>query len=80
MAEYEPATAGRGAALLLEVLPQIFKGDVQGSLDDFQVMIRRYERTCGEVLSDRVKIAFVHKGIEGEDFILHDAHAHHHGS
>ena len=29
--------------------------------------IRRYERTCNEVLSDRVKIAVVQKGIEDED-------------
>ena len=30
---------------------------MRGSLDEFEVKIRRYERTCGEVLSDRVKIA-----------------------
>ena len=64
MAEYEPTTAGGNTSLLLEVLAQTFKGDVPGSLDEFEVKIRRYERTCGEVLSDRVKIAVVQKGIE----------------
>ena len=61
VAEYEPATAGRETSLLLEVLAQTFKGDVRGSLDEFEVKIRRYERSCNEVLSDRVKIAVVQK-------------------
>ena len=63
VAEYEPATAGRETSLLLEVLAQTFKGDVRGSLDEFEVKIRRYERSCNEVLSDRVKIAVLQKGI-----------------
>ena len=71
MAEYEPATAGRETSLLLEVLAQTFKGDVRGSLDEFEVKIRRYERSCNEVLSDRVKIAVVQKGIEDEDLRRH---------
>ena len=33
--------------------------------------IRRYKRTCGEVLSDRVKIAFVQMGIEDDDLRRH---------
>ena len=33
--------------------------------------IRRYERSCNEVLSDRVKIAVVQKGIEDEDLRRH---------
>ena len=52
-------------------LAQTLKGDVRGSLDDFEVKVRRYERTCGEVLSDRVKIAVVQKGIEDEDLRRH---------
>ena len=32
---------------------------VQGSLDDSEVKVRGYERTCDEVLSDRVKMAVV---------------------
>ena len=71
MAEYEPATAGRETSLLLEVLAQTFKGDVRGSLDEFEVKFRRYERSCNEVLSDRVKIAVVQKGIEDEDLRRH---------
>ena len=71
VAEYEPATAGRETSLLLEVLAQTFKGDVRGSLDEFEVKIRRYERSCDEVLSDRVKIAVVQKGIEDEDLRRH---------
>ena len=59
VAEYEPATAGRETSLLFEVLAQTFKGDVRGSLDEFEVKIRRYERSCTEVLTDRVKIAVV---------------------
>ena len=54
-----------------EVLAQTFKGDVRGSLDEFDVKIRRYERSCDEVLSDRVKIAVVQKGIEDEDLRRH---------
>ena len=49
VAEHEPATAGRETSLLLEVLAQTFKGDVRGSLDEFEVKIRRYEpamRSC----------------------------------
>ena len=46
VAEYEPATAGGETSLVLEVLAQTFKGDVRGSLDEFEVKIRRYERTC----------------------------------
>ena len=71
VAEYEPATAGRETSLLLEVLAQTFKGDVRGSLDEVEVKIRRYERSCNEVLSDRVKIAVVQKGIEDEDLRRH---------
>ena len=37
---------------------------MRASLDEFEVKIRRYERSCNEVLSDRVKIAVVQKGIE----------------
>ena len=64
VAEYEPATAGRETSLLLKVLAQTFGGDVRGTLDEVEVKIRRYERTCG--LSDRVKIAVVQKGIEDD--------------
>ena len=63
MAEYEPATAGRETSLLFEVLAQTFKGDVRGSLDEFEVKIRRYERSCKE--------AVVQKGIEDEDLRRH---------
>ena len=70
-AECESATADRETSLLLEVLAQTFKGDVRGSLDEFEVKIRRYERSCDEVLSDRVKIAVVQKGIEDEDLRRH---------
>ena len=66
VAEYEPVTAGRETSPLLEVPAQTFKGDVGGSLDEFEVKIRRRERTCGEILSDRVKIAVVQKGIEDD--------------
>ena len=71
VAECEPATAGRETSLLHEVLAQTFKGDVRGSLDEFEVKIRRYERSCNEVLPDRVKIAVVQKGIEDEDLRRH---------
>ena len=42
-----------------------------GSLDEFEVKTRRYERSCKEVLSDRVKIAVVQKGLEDDDLIRH---------
>ena len=71
MAEYELVTAGGETSLLLEVLAQTFKGDARGSLDKFEVKIRRYERTCEEVLSDHVKIAVVQKGIEDDDLRRH---------
>ena len=64
-------------SLLLEVLAQTSKGDVRCSLDEFEVKIRRYERSCNEVLSHRVKIAVVQKGIEDDDLrrhlLMHDA-------
>ena len=69
--EYEPATAGRESALLLEVLAQTFKGNVRGSLDDFEVWVRRYERTCGEVVPHRVRIVVVQKGIEDKNLRRH---------
>ena len=71
VAEYEPATAGRETSLLLEVLTQTFECDVRGSLDEFEVKVRRYERTCGEVLSDRAKTTVVQKVIEDDDFRRH---------
>ena len=50
MAEYDLAAAGRETSLLLEVLAQTFKGDVRGSLHDFDVKIRHYDaraaRSC----------------------------------
>ena len=49
VAEYQPATAGRETSLLLEVLVQTFKGDVRGTLDDFEVKNRRYELWRGPV-------------------------------
>ena len=64
--EFEPATAGGETSLLLEFPAQTFKGHVRGSPDEFVVKIRRHERTCGEVLSDGVKIAVVQKGM-GDD-------------
>ena len=71
VAEFEPATACRETSLLLQVLAQTFKGDVRVSLDEFEVKTRKYERTCGEVLSDRMKIAVVQKGIEDDDLRRH---------
>ena len=58
-------------SLLFEVLAQTFKGDVRGSLDEFEVKIRKYERSCREVLSDRLKIAVVQKGHEDDDLRRH---------
>ena len=71
VAENEPAKAVGETSLLLEVLAQTFIGHVRGSLDEFEVKIRRYERTCGKVLSDRVKIAVVQKGIEDDHLRRH---------
>ena len=44
---------------------------MRGALDDFEVKFRRFERTCDEILSDRVKIAVVRKGVEDEDLRRH---------
>ena len=71
VAEYEPATTGRETSLLLEVLAQTFKCDVRGSLDELEAKLRRHERTCEDVMSDRVKIAFVQKGLEDDDLRRH---------
>ena len=71
VAGYEPTTAGGKTSLLLEVLAQTFKGDARGSLDEFEVKIRKYERSCREVLSDRVKITVVQKGLEDDDLRHH---------
>ena len=37
MAEHDLTTAGRQTSLLLEVLAQTFKGNVRGSLDEFDM-------------------------------------------
>ena len=71
MAEYEPTTSGRETSLLNEVLAQTFKGDVRGSLDEFEVKIRRYEGSCKEVLSDRLKIAVARKVLKMMTFGRH---------
>ena len=57
--EYEPATAGRGNISVARGSCPDLQRHVRGSLDEFEVKIRRYERSCNEVLSDRVKIAVV---------------------
>ena len=53
----------------------LHKGGVRGLLDDYQVKVRRYERTCGKSRSDRLKIAGVQKRIENEglrrDLLMH---------
>ena len=71
VAEHDLTTAGRKTSLLLEVLVQTFKGNVRGSLDEFEMKIRRYERSCKEVLPDRVKIAVVQMGLEDNDLRRH---------
>ena len=53
------------------VLAQTFNGGVRGLLDDFEVKVRRYERTCGEIRSDRLKIAGVQKRTENEGLRRH---------
>ena len=54
-----------------DIIAAVSCTDFQGSLDDLEVKIRRYDRTCGEVLSGRVKIAVVQNGIEDEDLRRH---------
>ena len=71
VAEHDLTTAGRKTSLLLEVLAQTFKGNVRGSLDEFDMKIRGYERSCKEVLPDREKIAEVQMGLEDNDLRRH---------
>ena len=72
MAEYELATASRERRhCCSRSLHRHLMVRVRGSLDEFEVKIRRFECACGEILSDRVKIAVVHKGIEDEDLRCH---------
>ena len=71
VAECDLTTAGRKTSLLLEVLAQTFKGNVRGSLDEFEMKIRKYGRSCKEVLSDRVKIAVVQMGLQDSDLKRH---------
>ena len=71
VAEHDLTTARRKTSLLLEVLAQTFKGNVRGSLDEFETKIRRYERRCKEVVPDRVKIAVVQMGLEDNDLRRH---------
>ena len=44
---------------------------MRGSLDEFDMNIRRCERSCKEVLPDRVKIAVVQMGLEDNDLRRH---------
>ena len=71
VAEHDLTTAGRKTSLLLEVLAQTFKGNVRGWLDEFETKIRRYGRSCKEVLPDCVKIAVVQMGLEDNDLRRH---------
>ena len=71
VAEYDLTTAQRQTSLLLDFLAQTFKGNVKGSLDEFDMKIRRYERSCKEVLPDRVKIAVGQMGLEDNDLRRH---------
>ena len=67
VAEYDLRTARRKTSLLLKVLAQTFERHVRGSLDEFEMKLRTYERSCKEVLPGRVKIAVVLMGLEGSD-------------
>ena len=71
VAEYDLTTAGRKTSLLLKVLAQTFKGNVRGSLDEFEMKIRTYERSCREVLPDWVKIEVVQMSPEDNDLSRH---------
>ena len=51
VAGYDLTTAGRKTSLLLEVLAQTFKGNMRGSLNELEMKMRRYERSCKEGLA-----------------------------
>ena len=61
--EYEPRTAGRQCALLHELFHYGFPGDPRTSLDEFEVLLRRYTALSGEDVSESLKVSLVQKGI-----------------
>ena len=71
MAEHDPTTTGRKRPLPLEILTQTVKGNVRSSLDEFEMRIRKYGRSCKKVLPDCMKVAVVQTGLENNDLRRH---------
>ena len=55
MKEREPATAGRHASLLLQILFHAFTNDTRGSLDTLDFLVQKYEPSTGTPLSGAVE-------------------------
>ena len=69
--EFEPRTAGRQAGLLLGLLRFEFAGEPRTAMDEFDLMVREYEKSSGEQLSESLKVALVQKGLRDEGLRAH---------
>ena len=69
--EFEPRTAGRQAGLLLGLLRFEFAGEPRTAMDEFDLMVREYEKSSGEQLSESLKVALVQKGRRDEGLRAH---------
>ena len=57
--------------MLLGLLRYDFHGDQRAALDEFEVMVRAYEKSSGETLSESMKVVFVQKGLRDEALRSH---------
>ena len=69
--EFEPKTAGRHAGMLLNLLRYEFSGEPRAALDEFEVLVRNYEKSSGELVSEPLKVALVQKGLRDEGLRQH---------
>ena len=69
--EYEPRTAGRHTGMLLNLLRFEFRGDTRATLDEFEVLVRNYEKNSGEDVSEPLKVALVKKGLTDDALRQH---------
>ena len=59
--EYEPKLRERSTGLYQAVLSYNFQGDLMDSLEEFNNVVRRYEKASGKTIDDDQKVGLLHK-------------------
>ena len=57
--------------MLLNLLRFEFRGDTRSALDEFEVLVRNYEKSSGEVVTEPLKVALVQKGLTDDALRQH---------